>query len=138
MDSTTRLTALLIGGVVAGALNLVPFVGGVVGAAYFVVRDGLTFDFMNGRSIGKQLMGLRVVRQNGAPMDIETSARRNWMWGIGAISGALVYIPVLGWILIPFVALAGLGIGLYEGYRVLTDDEGRRWCDEMARTTVRK
>lgn len=43
---------------------------------------------------------------------------------------------IIGWILIPFVALVGLGIGLYEGYRVLTDEEGRRWGDEMAQTKV--
>lgn len=138
VDPATRFLAILIDGLVAGALSIVPFVGGIAGAAYFVVRDGLTLDFMDGRSIGKHLMGLRVARLDGRAMDIETSARRNWMWGIGAISGALAYIPIFGWILIPFVALAGLGIGLYEGYRVLSSDDGRRWGDEMAQTKVLK
>lgn len=138
VDPAPRFLAMLIDGVVAMALSLVPVVGGIAGAAYFVVRDGLTLDFMNERSIGKHVMGLRVVRLNGAPMDIETSVRRNWMWGIGAITGALAYIPILGWILIPFVALAGIGIGLYEGYRVLTDPDGRRWGDQLAQTKVIK
>lgn len=138
VDPATRFLAMLIDGVVAMALGLVPVVGGIAGAAYFVVRDGLTLDFMNERSLGKHLMGLRVVRLDGQPMDIETSARRNWMWGIGAITAALVYIPIVGWILIPLVALVGLAIGLYEGYRVLTDAEGRRWGDQMAQTKVVK
>jgi uncharacterized RDD family membrane protein YckC len=137
-DPATRFLAILVDGLVAGALSIVPFVGGIAGAAYFVVRDGLTLDFMDGRSIGKHVMGLRVARLDGRAMDIETSARRNWMWGIGAISGALAYIPIFGWILIPFVALLGLGIGLYEGYRVLSSEDGRRWGDEMAQTKVLK
>lgn len=136
VDPATRFLAMLIDGLVAGVLSAVPFVGGIAGAAYLVVRDGLDLDFMDQRSLGKHLMGLRVARLDGKPMDIETSARRNWMWGIGAITGALVYIPILGWVLIPFVALAGLAIGLYEGYRVWTDAEGRRWGDMMAQTKV--
>lgn len=138
VDPVTRFLAMLIDGLVAGVLSSVPFVGGIAGAAYLVVRDGLTLEFMNERSIGKHVMDLRVARLDGRPMDIETSARRNWMWGIGAITGALAYIPILGWVLIPVVSLIGLAIGLYEGYRVLTDAEGRRWGDEMAQTKVVK
>lgn len=117
-------------------LSVVPVVGGIAGAAYLVVRDGLEVEFMNERSFGKRVMNLDVVRLDGQPMDLETSARRNWMLGIGGITGALAYIPILGWVLIPIVGLIGLVIGVYEGYRVLTDSEGRRWGDEMARTKV--
>lgn len=127
---------MLVDGVVAAALSVIPVVGGIAGAAYYVVRDGLDVEFMNGRSIGKHVLGIDVVRLDGRPMDLETSVRRNWMWGIGAITGALAYIPVLGWLLIPFVSLVGLAIGLYEGYLVLTDSEGRRWGDRMAQTKV--
>ncbi len=135
-DRSTRLLAILIDGLVAAALSVVPLIGGVAGVAYYVVRDGLRVEFMDGRSIGKHVMGIDVVRLDGRPMDLETSIRRNWMWSIGALTGTLVYIPILGWMLIPFVALVGIGIGLYEAYRVLSDPEGRRWGDEMAGTLV--
>jgi uncharacterized RDD family membrane protein YckC len=135
-DRSTRFLALLIDGLVAAALSVVPLVGGVAGVAYYVVRDGLRLEFMNGRSIGKHVMGIDVVRLDGRAMDVETSVRRNWMWGIGALTGPLVYIPILGWMLIPLVALIGVGIGLYEAYRVLGDPEGRRWGDQMAGTLV--
>lgn len=138
VDSVTRFLALLIDGVIAGVLSFVPFVGGVAGAAYLVVRDGLDVEFMDRRSLGKQIMNLQVVRLDGQPMDIETSARRNWMWGVGGITAALAYIPILGWVLVPIVALIGLAIGLYEGYRVLTDPEGRRWGDQIGQTKVIK
>lgn len=138
VDPITRFLAFLIDGVVASVLSVVPVIGGIAGAAYLVVRDGLDVEFMNERSLGKRVMDLHVVRLDGQPMDVETSARRNWMWGIGGITGALAYIPILGWVLIPFVALVGLAIGVYEGYRVLTDPEGRRWGDQMAQTKVTK
>lgn len=136
VDPVLRFLAILIDGVVAAVLSIVPVVGGIAGAAYLVVRDGLEVEYMNERSLGKRVMNLDVVRLDGQPMDIETSARRNWMWGIGGITGALAYIPILGWVLIPIIGLIGLAIGVYEGYRVLTDPQGRRWGDEIARTKV--
>jgi uncharacterized RDD family membrane protein YckC len=135
-DVAARFLAMLIDAVVAAALSMVPLIGGVAGTVYYVVRDGLDVEFMQGRSLGKRVMGLRVVRADGQPMDLETSVRRNWMWAIGAMAGVLAYIPILGWILIPFVGLISLAIGLYEGYLVLTTSDGRRWGDQMARTKV--
>lgn len=48
----------------------------------------------------------------------------------------LIFIPVLGWILIPFVGLAGLVIAVIEALRVMNDPEGRRWGDQLAGTKV--
>ncbi len=81
-------------------------------------------------------MKLNVVRLDGKPMDLQTSAKRNWMFGFGAISSILIYIPILGWILIIVGSLLALCIGLYECYKVLTDKEGRRWGGELAGTIV--
>lgn len=135
-DLVKRAVAMIIDGLITAVIGVVPYIGGLVGAAYMVVRDGLELEFMDRRSIGKKLIGLRPVRLDGRPMDIETSIRRNWMWGIGAITSLLFYIPILGWMLIPFVSLVALAIGLFEIYKVVTDEEGRRWGDSMADTKV--
>lgn len=135
-DLGKRFIALIIDAVISAALGLVPIVGGIVGTVYIVVRDGLDVDFMPNRSFGKKIMDLQPVRLDGRKVDLETSLRRNWMFGIGALTSLLLYIPILGWILIPFVALISLAIGIYEIYLVMTDAEGRRWGDKMAGTKV--
>jgi len=135
-DKLTRFLALLIDSVVAGVLSAVPLVGGLIGAAYFVVRDGLDLDFMNERSIGKHLMDLRIKRLDGQSMDIEASVRRNWMWGIGPVSSVVAGFPLFGPLFSIALGLLGTVVGLYEAYRVLTREDGRRWGDELADTQV--
>ena len=135
-DLGTRFIAAVIDSLIAAVLSAVPVIGGLAGAAYMVVRDGLDVDFMRNRSIGKKIMKLKPLHMDGRPLDVQASFRRNWMFGIGALTGFLLYIPILGWLLIPFVALAGLAIGVYEIYKVMTDDEGRRWGDHLAGTKV--
>lgn len=134
-DLGKRFVAALIDGILAGIVGVLPF-GGFIGAAYMLVRDGLEFDFMKHRSIGKQVMKLHLVTATGAPMDIMTSVKRNWMFAFGALTSALVYIPILGWALIPLVGLAALVLGVIEIVLVLTDAQGRRFGDKMAATTV--
>ena len=102
------------------------------------MRDGLELEFMNQRSIGKHVMDLQVERADGKPMDIETSAKRNWMFAIGGITALLGEIPFIGWLLALPISLAALGIVLYEAYRVLTRSDQKRWGDDFARTTVVK
>ena len=140
-DAVKRFLAMLIDGIISAVLSFAvgiisSILGGIVAAAYWVVRDGLDVDFMKHRSLGKKVMKLNVVRLDGKPMDLETSVKRNWMFGFGAISSILIYIPILGWILIIVGSLIALCIGLYECYKVLTDKEGRRWGDELAGTKV--
>jgi len=135
-QTLSRFLAFLIDGVIAGLLSTLFFAGGVLGAAYLVVRDGLTFQFMNQRSIGKHLMDLHVTRRDGRPMDVETSVQRNWMWGLGPVGAVVSQVPLFGGLLSAGVGLFGLGVGLYEAYRVLTRDDGRRWGDEQAGTEV--
>ncbi len=135
-DKLTRFLAFLIDSVIAGVLSSVPGIGGLLGAGYFVVRDGLELDVMNERSLGKHLMGLHVERLDGRPMDLEASVRRNWMWGLGPVASAAAAFPLFGGLISLLVAFFGLGVGLYEAYRVLTRDDGRRWGDELAETRV--
>jgi len=135
-DKATRFLAFLIDGLIAGGLSALPLIGGLVGAAYFVLRDGLDVDFMPGRSLGKQVLDIDVVRLDGRPMDLETSLRRNWMWGLGPVAAIAAAFPIFGGFFRGLVSLFGLVVGLYEVYRVLTDSEGRRWGDDLAQTQV--
>jgi uncharacterized RDD family membrane protein YckC len=147
-DSAKRFLALFIDGIIAGVIygvlsavvsaiapgNIITkiwigaVVGGLAGGAYMLLRDGLDFDFMKGRSLGKKIIKLRPERLDGGPMDLETSIKRNWTLCLGYLGA----VPVVGWIL----GLASLGLGIYEIYKVLTDPQGRRWGDELAGTKV--
>ncbi len=131
-DVGKRIIAYLIDAVIAAAVSFIPFIGWLIAGAYMAVRDGLDIDFMKQRSLGKQLMKLDVVRLDGKPMDIGTSFQRNWMW----IIGYLAAIPIIGWLASPIILLAALIIGVYEVYKVFSDEEGRRWGDSMAGTKV--
>ncbi len=141
-DLAKRFLAQLIDGVLATIVfyllvAIVPgwytgYVLGIIAAGgFFLVRDGLSVEFMNKRSIGKKFMKLRPVRLDGNEMDLETSIKRNWMFGVSWL-GSLPALGVLG-------SLIGLAVGLiilYECYKVITDAESRRWGDELAGTKV--
>ena len=135
-DPVTRFLAFFIDAVIVAVVGLVPVIGGLVGVAYILVRDGLAYDFMDGRSIGKKIMKLRPIRLDGGAMDVNTSIRRNWPLAFGSLAQALIFVPVIGWILIPFVGIAGVVIVVVEIVRVLTAPDGRRWGDTMAGTRV--
>lgn len=135
-DLTKRFLAALIDGLLAGVVSMVPVLGGLAAAAYMLFRDGLELDFMDGRSIGKKVMKLRPVRLDGQPMDLVTSAMRNWMFALGGVTALLMFIPLLGWLLVIPVALAGLALGILEIVLVLTDPQGRRLGDKTGATQV--
>ncbi|MDX1529940.1 MAG: RDD family protein [Rhodothermales bacterium] len=143
-DVAKRFIAKFVDGIVAAVLYwvvaaVVPgwfagyVLGGIVAGAYLLVSDGLDVDFMKQRSLGKKLLGFDVNRLDGQPMDLATSARRNWMFVIGYFSQAFIFsAPALS----TLISIVALGIVLYECYRVLTDPAGRRWGDEFAGTQV--
>ncbi len=149
-DLGKRFVAALIDGLIVYALALVLSFGGrgtlyglgmLVGAGYYLVRDGLALDFMDGRSIGKKVMKLRPIRLDGGVMDVSTSIRRNWplavgsiLWGIASLTGGLGMFFLAGGLAI--IAWIGSLLGLVEGILVLTDAEGRRIGDKFAGTKV--
>ncbi len=135
-DLMKRFVAALIDGVVAAVVSWVPVIGGLVAAAYLLLRDGFEFDFMDQRSLGKKVMKLRPVRLDGQPMDMVASAKRNWMFALGGVTALLAFIPILGWLLMIPVALAALVLGIIEIVLVLTDPQGRRLGDKIAATQV--
>ena len=135
-DTMTRFIAFLIDAVAVYAVGLVPIIGGIVGVAYVLLRDGLDYEFMDKRSIGKKIMKLRPVRLDGKPMDMRTSVMRNLPLTLGSLAQILLFVPILGWILVPFVLIAGIVVVIIEIVRVFNDPEGRRWGDQLAGTKV--
>lgn len=136
-DVGRRIVAILIDFGIAIILSVViPAVGGLLAAAYMVARDGLELDFMHHRSVGKHLMKLSLVNVDGQPHDLMTSVRRNWMFGLGPIVTLLLFIPILGWILIPFVVFAAIALIITELILALTDGEGRRLGDKWSGTML--
>lgn len=131
-DVGKRVLAYVIDWVVAMVIYAVlaplsPPLASLLGAAYILLRDGFEFDFMRGRSLGKRMMNLTVVRDDGGTMDLMTSARRNWPLAISMLPlGLFVFI----------LAPVALIIGLYEAYLVITSNDGRRWGDKMAGTRI--
>lgn len=135
-DVGKRFIAALIDGLLAGAVSLIPFIGGIIGGAYMLVRDGLDLDFAKRRSIGKQVMKLRAVRLDGKPVDIETSLKRNLPLCIGYFGWIFMVIPLLGWAIAIVLGLIGVVVAIIEAIKVLTDPEGRRIGDGLAGTKV--
>lgn len=134
-DLGKRFVAAIIDLVIAVLIGLIPVIGGLIATAYWLVRDGLEFDFMDRRSVGKKLVKLRPVRLDGQPMDVGASVRRNWMFAIGGIAQffAMTIIGIV--IAIPLVVIA-LVIGIVEIVLVITDPEGRRIGDKTGQTRV--
>jgi uncharacterized RDD family membrane protein YckC len=104
-----RFAAALIDGLVIALLGLL---GGVPGILYILLKDGL----FNGRSLGKKLLGIRVVDVNtGAPCSFKQSAIRH----VGT--------------LIPLVHVV---YGIVECVMVIVQSDHRRFGDRWADTIV--
>jgi len=135
-DLGKRFVAGLIDAAIAIVVGFIPIIGGIISAAYWLLRDGMDFDFMKKRSLGKKVMKLRPVTLDGSPMDMVVSIKRNWMFALGGIVQLLMFIPVVGWALIPVVGVISLILVIIEIILVLTDPEGRRMGDKIANTKV--
>jgi uncharacterized RDD family membrane protein YckC len=93
---------------------------------YILLCDG----FPGGRSAGKRLTGLKVVRVDGEGMDFQSSLLRNLTVGAPFL---LYLIPVAG----PFLAYTlGLAVLLIEAYLGFYDADGQRAGDTLAETLV--
>ncbi len=107
---------------IAAAAEIVPKAGFYAGLAYLLISDGL-FD---GRSIGKLLIGLRVVSAAGEPCSMRESIMRNAPLGAGLL---LYKIPWIGWIFLVFISAV-------EFLILLGSKNGMRFGDELAGTLV--
>jgi uncharacterized RDD family membrane protein YckC len=109
--------------IIAAAAELVPKAGFFAGLAYLLIGDGL-FD---GRSLGKKLIGLKVVSANThTPCTFRDSILRNSTFGIGYL---LYKIFWFGWIFILIVTV-------FEFIILLGSKDKMRLGDEIAKTMV--
>lgn len=107
-----RSLAFLLDAVIALLLYL--FVGGLFAIAYLILRDGL----WGGRSIGKAVLSLRVIRrEGGVAIGLADSLKRN-----------LVFV-------IPLVN-AAVSASVFEAVNLYFDEERLRLGDRLAGTRV--
>lgn len=108
---------------IAAVMEIVPKAGFFAGLAYLLLSDG----FFEGRSIGKKLIGLRVISaENDNPSSFRDSILRNSTFGLGYI---LWIVPWIGWL---FILIAGI----VEFILILGSKDGMRLGDEIAKTIV--
>lgn len=124
-----RFLAKFIDFLVIGALATIVKapIGSLAALTYSLIADG----FFDGRSLGKKMIGLRVVNlRTGMPCNFKDSILRNI-----PIAAVVMFalIPILGWILL---FTAGLVIMLFESYLIYSDEGGIRIGDIFADTQV--
>lgn len=134
-DLGKRAIAALIDAVLAMVIGFIPAIGGIIATAYWLVRDGLDVEFMDHRSLGKKVMKLRPVTLDGAPVDIMTSMKRNWMFALGGIAGFFA-MTIIGLVVAIPLGLIAFVLGIVELVLVITDAQGRRIGDKTAGTRV--
>ncbi|MBN2383619.1 RDD family protein [bacterium] len=143
-DLFKRAVAITIDSIIAMIItnllaNIIPFLGwilgGLIGGAYFLVRDGMNLEALDGQSVGKKIMKLRVT---GAvePIDYVTSIKRNITLGFVYLLYPLMIIPIAGWLILMAGAFVQLLVTIVEIYKVVTDPEGKRIGDGIAETLV--
>ena len=135
-DVGKRIVAAMIDFAIAFVMIIVPGIGQLLGAGYLLLRDGLELDFMNHRSIGKKVMKLHLESVEGQPIELITSVKRNWIFAFGPLVLLLFFIPILGWLMLPFALFATLALGITELVLAITDADGRRLGDKWAGTMV--
>ncbi len=109
--------------------SVVSPIGPAVGLVYSLIADGL----MEGRSIGKWLVGIKVIDiTTNKPCSIHKSILRNIPFGFAIL---MFIVPVIGLFLFIFI---GLSIISVETYFLYTDLGSMRIGDTLADTIVVK
>ena len=121
---TDLLVVVLLGLLLRGG------VGSLLGFFYSLVADGFPFRSMQGQSLGKKLMRIRVVDETGSTPRLKASVIRNIPVGVVTL---LMVIPVWGWIL---SFLVGVPFGLIELSLIARAKGHQRLGDVMAETHV--
>lgn len=116
----------LIPAILLGLIAIIPIIGqffaGVFLGCYWLLRD------VRGASLGKLMLGLKVVRADGQPATTSARIKRNVPLCIGHF---LLAIPILGYVIGGIVSFIAFVI---EVIMLLT--QGNRMGDNMAGTTV--
>ncbi|MCK4936770.1 MAG: RDD family protein [Elusimicrobiales bacterium] len=111
-----RFVALLIDAGCCFVVGFIPILGWIAGILYTFARDGIDFGGLDNRSIGKKVMGLRVI-------NTETGTRCNYKDSV--IRQIVFVVPILNFL-----------VALVELVVVLSDDKGIRLGDKLAKTMV--
>lgn len=106
-----RIGAYVIDMVLVALMAFIPILGWLAGLGYVLTRDALPF--LDGQSIGKKLVGLRVVDESGAAI--------TGNYGPCVIRNAVLFIP--------FFALVELVV-------MLTNEDTLRLGDQWGKTRV--
>ncbi len=108
--------------IVAVVFEVLEWSGLLGGILYILIADGL----FEGRSLGKILLKLQTIREDGNVCTVKESILRNLTICLGIV---LWRTPVIGWIL--FFVIIGV-----EFLVLLGSDSGKRIGDILAKTTV--
>lgn len=120
--------------IVAALYEVIPRVGFFAGLTYLLIADGL----FEGRSVGKKLIGLRVIIYNNTDKvtacSFKESIYRNFPFAVGfMVFGVFNIMPLIGWI---FSFIAAAVVVLFESLILLGSEKGMRLGDELAKTHV--
>ncbi|MDP2689790.1 MAG: RDD family protein [Deltaproteobacteria bacterium] len=130
-----RLLAKFIDFLLVGALFTFPsFIGPLAAITYIMISDG----FKGGQSIGKRIIGLRVISTRGAgaaaPCDFKQSIIRNGMFGGLIVLYFILWpIPYVGKLIVFLAWAAAIGA---EIMLIYSDESGARFGDRLADTLV--
>lgn len=107
-------------------------VGSMLGFLYSLVADGLPFEAWRGCSLGKKMVGIRVVDAEGRPANLRVSVIRNLPVGFVTF---LMIIPFWGWIL---SGLVGIPLAMIELSLIARAQNHQRLGDVMADSLVER
>lgn len=124
-NSLNRFIAKFLDLLIVSAIGQIPLgISFLAALSYLLLADG----FANGKSIGKQLIGLQtLIPESDRGISFKESIIRNFSLGIAFL---LAQIPFIGWLL-------GLSLLAFESLLLLGNIKGRRIGDELAGTQVR-
>lgn len=105
------LEAVLGGGIFMSIIGSVLLYAAIL--AYFVLMET-----SQGATLGKKILGLRVVGPGGGPIDVQMSLKRNLF-----VAADLIYC--IGW-------LVGLGLMIYIAVTIEQDPNKQGWHDKFA------
>jgi len=137
-DPVKRMIAFVIDALASMIVGFIPFVGGIIGALYMLLRDALPIEALEYKSIGKKLLKLSVVNIEDptSKIDYAASAKRNWMFALGPMMMFFFFIPILGWIINILIGIAVFILIIIEIIKTFSDEKGVRLGDKLAGTMV--
>jgi len=116
--------------IVVALYEIIPSIGYFAGLVYLLIADGL-FD---GRSVGKKLIGLKVVLNDDSQCGYKESIFRNFPFAIAYIlCGIFGAIPLIGWLMSFIIIVVVLA---FETLVIIGSDNRKRLGDEIANTQV--